>query len=196
MQSGCGRGARRWPPLQQQDTGETNQGGGVMENIIRGCARLLGDNINTDTNCSSKYLPGKDNAYVAQHAFEKVAPDFIGRFKAGDIIVAGKNFGNNSSREQAVHVMHLMGVSALVSPSFGRQFFRNTINNGLPAFECATDGIADGDDIEIDVAAGTVKVAARGIERRVPVLPPAVRAILAEGGLIKFLQKYPDWKTA
>ena len=82
-----------------------------MENIIKGRARLLGDNINTDTNCSSKYLPGKDNAYVAQHAFEKVAPAFIGDFKSGDIIVAGKNFGNNSSREQAVHVMHLMGVA-------------------------------------------------------------------------------------
>ena len=167
-----------------------------MENIIKGRARLLGDNINTDTNCSSKYLPGKDSAYVAQHAFEKVAPAFIGNFKSGDIIVAGKNFGNNSSREQAVHVMHLMGVAALVSHSFGRQFFRNTINNGLPAFECPIDGIVDGDEIEIDVAAGKVMVTARGIERSVPVLPPAVRAILAEGGLIKFLQKYPDWKTA
>jgi 3-isopropylmalate dehydratase small subunit len=163
---------------------------------IKGCARLLGDNINTDTNCSSKYLPGKDNAYVAQHAFEKVAPAFIGGFKAGDIIVAGRNFGINSSREQAVHVMHLMGVAAIVAHSFGRQFFRNTINNGLPALECDIAGIADGDEIEIDLAAGTVKVAARNISRSVPVLPPAVRAILAEGGLIKFLQKYPDWKAA
>lgn len=167
-----------------------------MENIIKGRARLLGENINTDTNCSSKYMPGKDNAYVAQHAFEKVAPGFAATFKAGDILVAGKNFGINSSREQAVHVMHLMGVAAIVSHSFGRQFFRNTINNGLPALECDIAGIADGDEVEIDLAAGTVKVAARSIERKVPVLPPAVRAILAEGGLIKFLQKYPDWKAA
>jgi 3-isopropylmalate dehydratase small subunit len=167
-----------------------------MNNLIKGRARLLGDNINTDTNCSSKYLPGKDNAYVAQHAFEKVAPDFIGSFKAGDIIVAGKNFGINSSREQAVHVMHLMGVAAIVSHSFGRQFFRNTINNGLPALECDIAGIADGDEVEIDLAAGTVQVVARKILRNVPVLPPAVRQILAEGGLIRFLQKYPDWKAA
>ena len=125
-----------------------------------------------------------------------MAPAFIGNFKAGDIIVAGKNFGINSSREQAVHVMHLMGVAAIVSHSFGRQFFRNTINNGLPALECDIGGIADGDEIEIDLASGKVSVAARGIERTVPVLPPAVRAILAEGGLITFLQKYPDWKAA
>lgn len=167
-----------------------------MESRIKGRVRLLGDNVNTDTNCSSKYLPGKDNAYVAQHAFEKIAPSFAANFKAGDVIVAGKNFGINSSREQAVHVMHLMGVAAIVSHSFGRQFFRNTINNGLPAFECAIDGIVEGDEIELDLAAGTVKVTARGIARTVPVLPPAVRAILAEGGLIKFLQKYPDWKVA
>ena len=167
-----------------------------MEQIIKGRARVLGDNINTDTNCSSKYLPGKDNAYVAQHAFEKVAPEFIGRFAKGDIIVAGRNFGINSSREQAVHVMHLMGVGAIVAHSFGRQFFRNTINNGLPAVECDINGIADGDEIAIDLAAGTVTVAARDIARRVPALPEAVRRILAEGGLIKYLQKYPDWRAA
>jgi 3-isopropylmalate dehydratase small subunit len=167
-----------------------------MNTLIKGRARLLGDNVNTDTNCSSKYLPGKDDAYVAQHAFEKVAPAFAAGFRPGDIIVAGRNFGINSSREQAVHVMHLMGVAAIVSFSFGRQFFRNTINNGLPAVECDIAGIADGDDVEIDLAAGKVSVPARGIARTVPALPPAVRQILAEGGLIKFLQKFPDWKTA
>ena len=167
-----------------------------MKSIITGSARTLPEHINTDINCSSKYLPGKDNAYIAQHAFDNVAPGFAARFNAGDVIVAGKNFGINSSREQAVHVMHLMGVAAIVSHSFGRQFFRNTINNGLPAFECDISGIEEGDEIELDLAAGKVSVAARGINRTVPVLPPAVRQILAEGGLIKFLQKYPDWKAA
>ena len=167
-----------------------------MNSIIKGSARLLPEHINTDINCSSKYLPGKDNAYIAQHAYENVAPGFASRFKPGDVIVAGKNIGINSSREQAVHIMKLMGVAAIVAPAFGRQFFRNCINNGLPLIECDIAGIADGDEIEIDLAAGTVKVAARNISRSVPVLPPAVRAILAEGGLIKFLQKYPDWKAA
>ena len=116
------------------------------------------------------------------------------RFKAGDVIVAGKNFGINSSREQAVHVMRMMGVAAIVAPSFGRQFFRNAINNGLPVVECDISGIADGDEIEVDLAAGRVTLAARGIARNVPPLPPAVQAILAAGGLIPFLQQHPDWK--
>ena len=139
------------------------------------------------------HLPAKEQG---PHCLEEVDPAFAAQAAPGDFIVAGKNFGINSSREQAVHVMHLMGVAAIVSHSFGRQFFRNTINNGLPALECDISGIADGDEIEIDLAAGTVKVAVRNISRSVPVLPPAVRAILAEGGLIKFLQKYPDWKAA
>lgn len=167
-----------------------------MNTSIKGRAHLLGDGINTDLNCSSKYLPGKDNAYVAQHAYEQVSPGFASRFKSGDVIVAGRNFGINSSREQAVHVMRMMGAAAIVAPSFGRQFFRNAINNGLPVIECDIAGIADGDEIAIDLAAGKVAVAARNIDRTVAVLPPAVQRILAEGGLIAFLQKYPDWKLA
>ncbi len=165
-----------------------------MDTGVRGRVHLLGDEINTDLNCSSKYLPGKDSAYVAQHAFEQVAPGFAARFKAGDVIVAGRNFGINSSREQSVHVMRSLGVAAIVAPSFGRQFFRNAINNGLPVIECDIAGIAEGDEITIDLAAGQVAVAARNVERSVPVLPPAVQAILNAGGLIAFLQAHPDWK--
>ena len=167
-----------------------------MNTNLTGCARLLGADINTDINCSSKYLPGKDNAFIAQHAYENIVPGFAARLKTGDVIVAGKNFGINSSREQAVHIMRLMGVAAIVAPSFGRQFFRNAINNGLPVVECDIAGIADGDEIAIDLAAGAVRVASRNIDRSVAALPPAVQRILAEGGLIAFLQKHPDWNLA
>ena len=166
----------------------------MISTNLKGHARLLGAEINTDINCSSKYLPGKDNAYIAQHAYENVVPGFAARFKAGDVIVAGKNFGINSSREQAVHIMKLMGVAAIVAPLFGRQFFRNAINNGLPVVECDIAGIVDGDEIAIDLTRGNVAVAVRNINRTVAVLPPAVQRILAEGGLIAFLQKHPDWK--
>ncbi len=164
-----------------------------MSTMIRGRARLLGDNVNTDTNCSSKYMPGRDNAYVAQHAFEKVAPGFVSRFGKGDVIVAGNNFGINSSREQAIHVMRALGVSAIVSPTFGRQFFRNAINNGMPVIECDLAGVAADDVIEIDLIAGRVVVAARNITRVVPPLPAAVQSLLEAGGLIPFLQIHPDW---
>ena len=167
-----------------------------MNTSIKGRVHVLGDNINTDTQCSTKYTPGKDNAYAAQHAFEQSAPGFASRFKAGDVIVAGRNFGINSSREQAVHILKLMDVAAIVAHSFGRQFFRNTINNGLPSVECDIAGIVDGDEITIDLAAGKVAVAERNINHTVAALPPAVQSILAEGGLIAFLQKYPDWKIA
>lgn len=159
---------------------------------IRGKAYVLGDDINTDIHCSSKYFPGKDNAYVAQHAFEQLSAGFPARFAKGGVIVAGKNFGNNSSREQAVHVLRLMGVAGIVANSFGRQFFRNCINNGLPAVECDLP-VTDGDEVEIDLALGRVAVPTRDIVREVPALPPAVQQIVAAGGLIPFLKAHPDW---
>ena len=161
--------------------------------LIRGKAHVLGDDINTDIHCSSKYHPGRDNAYVAQHAFEQLAPGFPARFAKGDIIVAGKNFGNNSSREQAVHVMRAMGVAAIVAQSFGRQFFRNCINNGLPAIECDLGRMGEGDEVEIDLAGGRVAVPSREILREVPPLPASVQQIIAAGGLIPFLKAHPDW---
>ena len=164
-----------------------------MTILIRGRAHLLGDDINTDIHCSSKYYPGQDNAHVAQHAFEQISPGFTARFARGDVIVAGRNFGNNSSREQAVHVMRAMGVAAIVAVSFGRQFFRNCINNGLPVVECGLDDIAEGDEVEIDLTAGRIAVPARGIVREVPPLPAAVQEIIAAGGLIPFLKAHPDW---
>lgn len=167
-----------------------------MASTLTGRAHLLPEEINTDLHCSAKYMPGKDTAYIAQHAFEQIDPGFVGRFKAGDMIVAGKDFGINSSREQAVHVMRMLGVAAVVAPAFGRQFFRNAINNGLALVECEIGGVAQNDELEIDLSAGIMRVPACGIERAFPPLPAAIQALLAEGGLIPFLKRYPDWKTA
>lgn len=161
---------------------------------IRGRARLLPAEVNTDVHCSAKYLPGKDAAYVSQHAFEQVAPDFVSRFRQGDVIVAGHNFGINSSREQAIQVMRLLGVAAVVSPAFGRQFFRNAINGGLPVIECDIARMEEGDELELDLEAGTVSVPSRGLQRAFAPLPAAMQSLLAAGGLIPFLQAHPDWK--
>jgi 3-isopropylmalate dehydratase small subunit len=163
---------------------------------IQGRAHLLPEEINTDLHCSAKYMPGKDTAYVALHAFEQIAPQFVSTFKPGDVIVAGKNFGINSSREQAVHAMRLLGVAAVVAPAFGRQFFRNAINNGLPVVECDISGIDEDDALEIDLTAGVMIVLERGLERVFPPLPSAIQTLLAAGGLIPFLKRYPNWKTA
>jgi 3-isopropylmalate dehydratase small subunit len=167
---------------------------GSMSELIQGKAYLLGDDVNTDLHCSSKYMPGKDNGYIAAHAFNQLVPGFADRFVAGGIIVAGKHFGINSSREQAVHVMRLMGVKGIVAKSFGRQFFRNAINNGLPVMECDLDGIAGQDDIQLDLANGLIEVPARAMRCEAGALPEEIRAILAAGGLIPFLAKYPNWE--
>jgi 3-isopropylmalate dehydratase small subunit len=167
-----------------------------MQPLIRGAARLLPEEVNTDVHCSAKYLPGRDTAFVAQHAFEQVAPAFVSNFRAGDVIVAGHNFGINSSREQAVHALRLLGVAAIVSPAFGRQFFRNAINNGLPVVECDIAGINDGDTIELDLGGGALRAPQRGVERTFPPLPAAIRSLLEAGGLIPFLKAHPDWKLA
>jgi 3-isopropylmalate dehydratase small subunit len=90
----------------------------------------------------------------------------------------------------------MMGVAAVVARSFGRQFFRNAINNGLPVIECDITGIEQGDEIEVDAERGRVAVLARGIVRGVTPLPAEIRAILAAGGLIAFLKEHPDWKLA
>lgn len=163
--------------------------------MIRGKVRLLGDDVNTDVHCSSKYLPGKDIPAIAAVAFDGLAPGFAGKFERGDVIVAGRNFGNNSSREQAVHILHAMGCSAIVAVNFSRAFFRNAINNGMPVVECDMGRLAEGDAIEIDLAGGTVRVPARDIVRKVSAMPREVMAILTAGGLHEFLRAHPDWSV-
>ncbi|MDB5892432.1 MAG: hypothetical protein JWP47_3263 [Polaromonas sp.] len=163
--------------------------------ILRGPCFVLGDDVNTDLNCSGKYLPGKDEAYIAAQAFEAISPGFAQRFQPGGIIVAGKHFGINSSREQAAHILRRMGVAAIVAPSFGRQFFRNAINNGLSVLEWNTAGVTASDTLLIDLHANSLQVVGSPTVHALSVMPPAIRAILREGGLIPFLRKYPDWEV-
>jgi 3-isopropylmalate dehydratase small subunit len=166
----------------------------VNVNLISGKAFVLGDDVNTDLCCSGKYLPGKDEAFIVSQAFEAISTGFASRFERGGLIVAGRHFGINSSREQATHILLRMGVRAIIAPSFGRQFFRNAINNGLLVVECDTAGIEDGDALTLDLVEAKLAVASKPISRALPVIPEAVRAILREGGLIPFLKKYPDWE--
>ena len=165
----------------------------VNKSNINHRAYVLGNNVNTDLCCSGKYLPGKDEAFIASQAFEAISPGFVARFVSGGVIVAGEHFGINSSREQAVHILRRMGVAAIVAPSFGRQFFRNAINNGLLVVECDTAGITEGDEIALNLEASVLSIAQKQITRPLPAVPEAIRAILREGGLIPFLKKYPDW---
>jgi 3-isopropylmalate dehydratase small subunit len=163
---------------------------------LQGKTFLLGEDVNTDIHCSSKYLPGKDTEFVSSVAFDKLVPGFAKNIKhAGGIIVAGKHFGINSSREQAIHVLHLMNVQCILAPSFGRQFFRNAINNGLPIIECDTSGIQANQILNIQLSQGMITTD-QGKAISFTPLPKEILKIIELGGLLNFIKQHPDWNFA
>ena len=157
-----------------------------------GKAWRFGDDVNTDVIISGKYkLSITDLDELSKHAMEAVMPEFASKVQKGDYIVAGKNFGCGSSREQAPLVLQRLGVAAVVARSFARIFYRNAINIGLPAVECEqSDRIQEGDLIRVDLAKGVVNNISRGEFYAVKPLPPQLRVILSEGGLISYVKKH------
>jgi 3-isopropylmalate/(R)-2-methylmalate dehydratase small subunit len=149
-----------------------------------------GDDVNTDVIFPGKYTyQPMEPSEMAEHALEDLDPGFAKAVKPGDMIVAGRNFGCGSSREQAATCIKAAGVAAVIAPSFSRLFFRNAINEGLPVIELAngTDAIQTGDHVGIDFAAGIVEH--DGKTYSFPPLPPEVLAILEDGGLIPHVKK-------
>jgi len=149
-----------------------------------------GDDVNTDVIFPGKYtytlMPP---AEMAKHALEDLDPQFAQKVKPGDVIVAGKNFGCGSSREQAAACLKYAGVQAVVARSFARIYFRNAINLGLPVLQCpeAVDKVETGDEMEIDFAEG--KIITNKGTFKFPPLPESVIGILEAGGLIEYTKK-------
>ncbi len=159
--------------------------------LIRGKAHVFGDDVNTDYIISGRYkFKTLDMDELAGHCMEDIDPDFASKVEPGDFIVAGANFGCGSSREQAPLVIKHAGVSAVLAGSFARIFFRNAINKGLPVAECDTSGIANGDELEVDLGEGKVKNLTRGVEMVISPLPSVMMDILSEGGLTEYLKKH------
>jgi 3-isopropylmalate/(R)-2-methylmalate dehydratase small subunit len=152
-------------------------------------AIVFGDNIDTDVIIPGRYLVSIDPAELAEHAFEPLGAEVQERLRQSQVVVAGRNFGCGSAREQAASALTGAGIQAVVATSFARVFFRNAINTGLIAIECpdAVDGVKDGDDVRVDIDAGTVTTPAG--EFGFPPYPAALRAILADGGLIPHLMR-------
>ena len=149
-----------------------------------------GDDVNTDLLFPGKYTYTlRDPEEIAAHALEDLDPEFASGVRNGDVIVAGRNFGCGSSREQAATCLVYNGVGAVVAESFGRIFYRNAINNGLPVLVCpqGVDAIEAGQTIEIDLEASMIRCPAGEL----PLTPLALtlRAILASGGLIAHVQE-------
>ena len=163
--------------------------------MLKGRAFKFGDSISTDHIVPGRLAHLRSNLpELAKHVMEDADPTFASRVKPGDFIVAGGNFGLGSSREHAPLVIKIAGVSAILAKSVARIFFRNAINLGLPVLICDTDKIDDGDELEVDLAKGTIKDITNGNRLTFSKIPEAMLRILDEGGLIPYIQKYGDFK--
>ena len=163
--------------------------------MLTGKAFKFGDNISTDHIVPGRLAYMRSNLpELAKHVLEDADPTFASRIKAGDFIVAGKNFGLGSSREHAPLVIKMAGVSAILAKSVARIFFRNAINLGLPVLICNTDRIDTSDELEVDLEAGTIKDITNGNQLTFKKIPEVMLCILNEGGLIPYIKKYGDFK--
>ncbi|MBZ5728408.1 MAG: 3-isopropylmalate dehydratase small subunit [Acidobacteriia bacterium] len=152
---------------------------------------VLGDNVDTDLIYPGRYLNVTDREKTAEHLFELAYPDIRTALKPGDFIVAAKNFGCGSSREQAAAALKFAGAGALIAASFARIFFRNSINLGLPAVVApeACAACAAGDELEIDLAAGEIRNLTQDRLVHAAGLDPRAVELLAAGGLIPYLKR-------
>jgi 3-isopropylmalate/(R)-2-methylmalate dehydratase small subunit len=164
---------------------------------VQGKAIKLGDSINTDFIISGRYkFQITDISELAKHIMEDIDPDFPKKITPGDsVLVAGKNFGMGSSREQAPLVIKGAGLNAVLAKSFARIFFRNAFNIGLLLIETDTDKIAENDRVSIDLDKGVVKNLTRNINLPVKPLPPFMQALLKEGGLVNYIKKHGELKV-
>jgi len=163
--------------------------------MLKGKAFKFGDNISTDHITPGRLTHLRSNLpELTKHVLEDADPTFASRVKAGDFVVADNNFGLGSSREHAPLVIKMAGVSAILAKSVARIFFRNAINLGLPVLMCDTALINDSDELEVDLAAGTVKDITNGNQLTFSKIPEVMLNILNEGGLIPYIQKYGDFR--
>ena len=159
---------------------------------LRGRVRaVLGDNVDTDLIYPGRYLNITDREKTAEHLFELAWPDLRTALQPGEFLVAGKNFGCGSSREQAAAALKFSGAGAVLAASFARIFYRNAINLGLPAVVAplALQKCAAGDELEIDLAAGRIRnLTSQCVLAAAPLDPRAVE-LLEQGGLIANLKR-------
>ncbi|MHC4642298.1 MAG: 3-isopropylmalate dehydratase small subunit [Planctomycetota bacterium] len=149
------------------------------------------DHINTDEIIPARYLNTDDVAELASHCMEDLDKGFVNKVQAGDIIVAGEDFGCGSSREHAVWAIRGAGVKSIIAKSFARIFYRNAINNGFYVIE-TPDGlekINDGDELEIDYKAGLIKNKTADVDIEFKPLPDFALEIINDGGLLEHIKK-------
>lgn len=154
-----------------------------------GRAFVIGDDIDTDVLAPGAYLM-LDAEDMARHCLESVRPDFADAVRPGDVLVAGANFGLGSAREQAPGALKVLGVSVVLAKSFARIFYRNAFNIGLPLLELPEGfDITDGDEVSVDAGSGLIVNHTQETRRETNALPPHLKAMVDDGGLIAHLKK-------
>ena len=150
-----------------------------------------GDNVDTDVIIPARYLNTSDHKELASHCMEDLDKDFTKRVEAGDIMVAGDNFGCGSSREHAPIAIKASGISLVIANTFARIFDRNSINIGLAILECpeASEKIQAGDDVEVDFDTGVITNHTKGETYQAQPFPPFIQDIIAKGGLFNSISK-------
>ena len=160
---------------------------------FKGKVWKFGDNIDTDAIIPARYLITSDPEFLAAHCMEDADPGFVKKMRAGDIIVAGENFGCGSSREHAPIAIKAAGISCVVAKSFARIFYRNSFNMGLPIFESRElcDMVSDGKEIEVDGEEGSISISGSDVVRflRIHPIPVFMEELIRDGGLMKHLSK-------
>lgn len=165
--------------------------------VSKGTCHRLGDDVNTDYVIASKYRSmGLDFKAMVEHLFEDLDLGLSTRMKAGDFIVAGKNFGCGSSREFAPRVIREAGISVILALSFARIFYRNALNVGLWLLECDTRKISDGDLVEVDLDSWVLKDMTQDLLIPIKPLPPFLLQILRDGGLVLHFRKWRGFHMA
>lgn len=159
--------------------------------LIKGKTWRFGNDIDTDAIIPARYLNTSDPVELAGHIMEDADKDFPVKVKAGDLIVAGKNFGCGSSREHAPIAIKAAGIRAVVAKSFARIFYRNAFNIGLPIFEseAASEAVKEGDEIEIDADKGVIRNLTTNAEYTANPIPPFMQELIASGGLVEWTKR-------
>lgn len=157
----------------------------------KGKVHKYGNNVDTDVIIPARHLNTQDHKELASHCMEDIDADFVKKVKAGDIMVAGDNFGCGSSREHAPIAIKASGISCVIATTFARIFYRNAINIGLPILECpeASERIEAGDEVEVDFNTGAIKNLTKNETYQALPFPDFIKSIIKKGGLLNSIRE-------
>ena len=159
--------------------------------MATGTVFKYGDNVDTDVIIPARYLNAPTPAELATHCMEDIDATYATRVQKGDIMVGGWNFGCGSSREHAPIAIRAAGISCVIAKTFARIFYRNAINIGLAILECeaASDGISEGDEVNIDFETGVITNVTKGETYQAEPFPPFIRDMINKGGLMASIKE-------